>query len=419
MINGLTLANTTDLNTSATVLITRGGQDVFIVKDATVPAGGSMIVAGRDQKIALIAGDQLKARSAQAASIDVWASALLTGAAAAGGQAVVLAPQVIPSILAGVNPNSAVTFTISNLVPTSGTLYWTLEGDNLTTADFSGGSLSGTVVITGGAGSVTATPTFYAWDKTWRLQIRTVSISGTIVATSPYVSMTELGIFSNGLVLNLDASVALSYPGSGTAWNDISGAAANGTLITGAAYTTDAGGAIVFDGVNDRVDISPGSFNLSALTVNMWFKTADITTDYLRLIHKADTTGATRGFFIANSNIDGKLVFGYQPNYTSGEILKRSSRTIATGVYHNVSMSYSAATGLKIYFNGYEEAGEISTAPDVGWTSNTGNLFSIGSRAGGTQNNPATIPVVSVYNRVLSQLEIINNFDAQRGRFGI
>ena len=92
VLNGLTVANTTNVATSASVLITRGGQDVYIVKEATVYPGGSMIVAGWDQKIAMIAGDQLKAVSSVATSIDVFASAVLSGGAAAGSQPVNIAP---------------------------------------------------------------------------------------------------------------------------------------------------------------------------------------------------------------------------------------------------------------------------------------------------------------------------------------
>ena len=92
VINGLTVANVTNVATSASVLITRGGVDVYVVRNATVYPGGSMIVAGWDQKIALIAGDQLRAVSSVASSVDVFASAVLSGGAAAPSQPVNTAP---------------------------------------------------------------------------------------------------------------------------------------------------------------------------------------------------------------------------------------------------------------------------------------------------------------------------------------
>ncbi len=224
---------------------------------------------------------------------------------------------------------------------------------------------------------------------------------------------------TNGLVLALDAANPKSYPGSGTTWTDLSGNGNNGTLVNGVGYNSGNLGSLVFDGVNDRVDISPNNFNLSQFSVNMWFKTNNITTDYLRLIHKADTTSSTKGFVIASSQTDGKLVFVYQPNYTTGEVLKRSTNLITTSTWYNITMTYNSTSGIKIYFNGAEDAGETSTPPDVGWTSNTGNLFSVGSRAGGTQQYNGNIAQASIYNRALTAQEIQQNFNATRSRFSI
>lgn len=88
---GMTLSNTTTAPVTASAFITRGGQDVFIVRNATVPVGGSLVAVGGNQKLVLIAGDAVKVISSTATSIDVWASALLTGGAAAGSQPVVVA----------------------------------------------------------------------------------------------------------------------------------------------------------------------------------------------------------------------------------------------------------------------------------------------------------------------------------------
>jgi len=228
-----------------------------------------------------------------------------------------------------------------------------------------------------------------------------------------------LSIVTNGLVLNLDAGNPASYPGTGNTWFDLSGNSNNGTLVNGVGYNTANGGSLSFDGVDDRIDMSPNNFNLSEFSVNIWFKTNDITTDYLRLIHKADTTGSTKGFLIASSQTNGKLVFVYQPNYTTGEVLKRSTNLITTSTWYNTTMTYNSTSGMKIYFNSVEDAGETSTSPDVGWSSNTGNLFSVGSRAGGTQHYNGNISQVSIYNRALTTEEIQQNFNATRGRFGL
>ena len=69
-------------------------------------------------------------------------------------------------------------------------------------------------------------------------------------------------IVTDGLVLALDAGNAKSYPGSGTAWTDLSGNSNNGTLTNGSTYSSVDGGAIVFDGSDDYV-VSSNNTNIS------------------------------------------------------------------------------------------------------------------------------------------------------------
>ena len=70
-------------------------------------------------------------------------------------------------------------------------------------------------------------------------------------------------VVTNGLVLALDAADRNSYPGSGTAWTDISGRGNTGTLTNGPTYSSANGGSIVFDGTNDYVDC--GSINFTRI----------------------------------------------------------------------------------------------------------------------------------------------------------
>ena len=56
---------------------TSGAEDsVYIVKDAPIPVGGSLVVVGGDQKLVLEPGDAIKVTSSQAASADVVLSHL-------------------------------------------------------------------------------------------------------------------------------------------------------------------------------------------------------------------------------------------------------------------------------------------------------------------------------------------------------
>lgn len=71
---GLSLANTTTGAASATVVLTRSGTDVHVIKSATVPAADSLILYGGDQKLVMQSGDLLKVTSS--AAVDVIVSVL-------------------------------------------------------------------------------------------------------------------------------------------------------------------------------------------------------------------------------------------------------------------------------------------------------------------------------------------------------
>lgn len=71
---GMTVANMTTAPVSANVFVTAGGVDYFLVKEATVPVGGSLVPVGGDQKLVLEATDALKVSAT--ANCDVIASVL-------------------------------------------------------------------------------------------------------------------------------------------------------------------------------------------------------------------------------------------------------------------------------------------------------------------------------------------------------
>lgn len=73
---GLSCSNTSSSPVTVDVYVTRSGTDVYIVKGATVPVGGSLVAVGGDQKLVLITSDALKVASSASSSIDVITSVL-------------------------------------------------------------------------------------------------------------------------------------------------------------------------------------------------------------------------------------------------------------------------------------------------------------------------------------------------------
>ena len=73
---GLSCANRTTASITVDVTHNDGSNDTFLVKQATVPSGGSLVVVGGDQKVVLQTGDSIKVTSSAASSCDVMMSIL-------------------------------------------------------------------------------------------------------------------------------------------------------------------------------------------------------------------------------------------------------------------------------------------------------------------------------------------------------
>lgn len=73
---GLSVANTSASPITTDAYITRSAVDYYLIKTATVPVGGSLVVVGGDQKVVMQVGDVLKVVTSAASSADVVASYL-------------------------------------------------------------------------------------------------------------------------------------------------------------------------------------------------------------------------------------------------------------------------------------------------------------------------------------------------------
>lgn len=73
---GMSCANTTTSPVTVDAYITRSAVNYYLVKGATVPVGGSLVIVGGDQKVVLITSDALKVVSSTASSIDAVTAVL-------------------------------------------------------------------------------------------------------------------------------------------------------------------------------------------------------------------------------------------------------------------------------------------------------------------------------------------------------
>jgi len=214
-------------------------------------------------------------------------------------------------------------------------------------------------------------------------------------------------IVTDGLVLCLDAGNRKSYPGSGTTWNDLSGANNTGTLTNGPTFSAANGGSISFDGVNDYIDVgNPTSLQLSsAITIHSWVKGTSFST-LGNIVSKNSNNG-----YRFRVNLNGSITW-FDRGATN--LIGTSAGVITTTTWYNI-VTIGDSSGLKIYVNGtLNTSGGSAYSP----TTSTGN-FLIGANTEFNEYYNGNIATIIVFNRALTAAEVLQNYNATRSRFGI
>jgi hypothetical protein len=221
-------------------------------------------------------------------------------------------------------------------------------------------------------------------------------------------------IVTDGLVLCLDAGNNKSYPGTGTVWNDLSGNNNNGTLTNGPIFSSLNRGSIIFDGTNDYMIISTFSNTLaSTLSLLYWIK-------------------YTQGGYIVQQNrsssnilnqynfqiIGNKLQFwDYSTSYgfTDNTSLNSSNTTLSSNIWYQVGFVKNGTSGI-YYLNGQQDR-TVTAASNVTY-GNSNHVIGRDHRDNNKYFN-GNIAQASIYNRALSPTEILQNYNATKGRYSL
>ena len=229
-------------------------------------------------------------------------------------------------------------------------------------------------------------------------------------------------IVTSGLVLYLDAANPKSYPGSGTNIVDVSKNNNTISLTNGTSFNNNLNGFFSFDGVNDYINtnylIISGTDSSKAITIDLFIR--------------PDAAQPTATF---NPVIIGSGYYsGFGLRYT-GSIYQNWIR-LATGVFVrdiNVSMGNfnhivliwggESDSKLSTFLNGVKLNDLNVTYGAFGqnhnsWPFRIGFPYTTGGNTA-TGYFKGDIGTVKVYDRALTDLEVQQNFNATRGRYGI
>ena len=214
----------------------------------------------------------------------------------------------------------------------------------------------------------------------------------------------------DGLILHLDAGDVDSYPGSGSVWYDLS-SVGNHMNISGPTWTT-VGSRTAFNFTangNYMYNNGLSSFPTTELTYEVWLYPA-----------ASELSADDRGCVIlANGGSGAYMSWNKSNQYMSNYWYSHSPEG-----YHE-SNGPSSRTAWHHWCTVWDNKGVhqwvdggYNVVKDVrGTSTSNGNLY-IGREGAGRQFSGG-IAIVRIYNRGLNGYEVYENFQAQRGRFGI
>ena len=213
-------------------------------------------------------------------------------------------------------------------------------------------------------------------------------------------------IVTDQLVLNLDASDKLSYSGSGSTWYDRSSQGNNGTIVN-ASFSDNS---IVFDGAEDRVSTNYGSGKnptTQDLTYEVWAKKSGTgNEEFLFFNSQWDND---RRVYVGYK--DGKLGWGIQDRAWTGN---DTDFYITSNVWFHTVLTFSGSSA-KLYANSELKDTDTITSFEFSHDLVIGSARIYGTQFDWTGN----IPSFRVYEKALTQVEILQNYNATKGRFGL
>ena len=267
------------------------------------------------------------------------------------------------------------------------------EGPNNGTANTGGGGGGGTLNTGGGDGSGGN------------------GGSGIVIVRYP-----GLPAATGGTITYLNGYTIHTFTSSGTftpyLWNDVSGNNNSGSLVNGPIFNSfQNGGFIAFDGVDDYA-FTTGFPTANFMTLSCWFRT---------------NIQQTNKYFVAfGKNLTSNN--GFDLTFQNTQIGSFISVTGANGgsnlyttnyydnIWHNLVTTYDGSAA-RTYYDGNLV---------VSRTGMSGNLdieitkrLNIGSWVNNGSNSNCNLAQVQIYNRAISATEVLQNYNAQKNRFGL
>ena len=217
-------------------------------------------------------------------------------------------------------------------------------------------------------------------------------------------------IVTDGLVLCLDAANKKSYSGTGSVWTDLSNRSSNATLVSGPTFSNNNKGILQFNGSTQYAISTSTNVSFTALTFIVFFYRITNGNAGAGILFNRGGGGNTTGMNICFPNLNN---LGYHWNDAGGTYTYDSGLPVPLNVWSYCALSVNSTNALFCVNGNF-----VNRTFGHGSTSIGGGL-QIGADPAAGRYYQSNFALACLYNRALSSNEILQNYNATKGRFNL
>ena len=213
-------------------------------------------------------------------------------------------------------------------------------------------------------------------------------------------------IVTSGLVLALDAADKLSYPGSGTTWRNLASNNFNCTLTNGPTFSGANMGSIVYDGADDSGTCNLVTSDANNVTLEAWFKITTLPGTII--LYNGNSAASGYGFTHGACGATSTTLYVFFGGLNCNVV---SYAGMTTNVWYQAvyTRTTTPSTSNILYINGISRSTNTSSNPNA----------PAGTTSIGDPGYPGYISIARIYNRALTATEVLQNYNATKGRYGL
>jgi len=231
--------------------------------------------------------------------------------------------------------------------------------------------------------------------------------------------LSNASILTNGLVLALEAGNTLSYPGTGTTWSDVSGNGNNFILNNASAFNSSGPKYMNFNGSFGASYSNSTNITISSTpTYMVWTRLNTSTADW-RTLTRAEAGTQIHHVIVGTG---GNNLGAYNGSFIDTGYSVTSIPGYGTSTW--VCLYFRWNTSSPFYRMSYNDtpgtirASSTNSLSAYGATT-FGSLGAYNARAGIPSQFWGDVSAFYAYNRILTDDELIQNFNATKSLYGL